>query len=219
MPPSLRFRRNGPPTTLLILISVIIFGATIWYFCLQTPHHRRNDDAPGLGLGPGYGLGPGPGYGLGPGPGYGLGPGPGYGQPGPGYGQPGPGYGLGPGYGQPGPGFPPMFNMPTAIGGSAPITMPSGQLGYLTKEGSRGDESVLPLMGTPLQRNRTKWSYYTVTDQRSTNIKLPVYAQGRDCSASRGCDELMCGDTVTVNGQAYRVKMYEKGSAFSYSPF
>lgn len=58
---------------------------------------------------------------------------------------------------------------------------------------------ILALFGRPLHTNRNKWQYYTMTDKTNT-IRLPVSKGGRSCSAVNGCDEIMNGDNVYVEG-------------------
>jgi hypothetical protein len=70
--------------------------------------------------------------------------------------------------------------------------------------------SITPLMGRPLFTTRDKWQYYTVSDQRN-QIKLPIVKSGRSCTNEHGCDKLMDGDTVLVEGtkNVCRVTLYE----------
>lgn len=82
------------------------------------------------------------------------------------------------------------------------------QVGFLTLTGEQG--SILPLMGRPLFTNRAKWQYYTMSDQRN-QIKLPVVKSGRSCTSEYGCDQIMNGDTVLIEGQksVYQATLYD----------
>lgn len=71
------------------------------------------------------------------------------------------------------------------------------QVGYLT-----GVER-LPLFGRSLRYD--KWYYYTLQG----GIKLPVEYNRRKCSVSPGCDSVSDGDTVLVEGQEFKVNLYE----------
>ena len=82
------------------------------------------------------------------------------------------------------------------------------QMGILTR--LNGEETILPILGRPLFSNRSKWQYYTMSD-KSNSIKLPMSNNGRSCTSEYGCDELMSGDTVYVEGykDAFKVTIYE----------
>ena len=51
-------------------------------------------------------------------------------------------------------------------------------------------------------------------------IKLPMSKNGRSCTSEYGCDELMNGDTVYVEGykDAFKVTIYENSSP-QYIPY
>lgn len=91
------------------------------------------------------------------------------------------------------------------------------QVGILTR--LNGDETILPVMGRPLYSNRSKWQYYTMSDKTNA-IKLPMSKNGRSCTSEYGCDELMNGDTVYVEGykDAFKVTIYENSSP-QYIPY
>ncbi len=94
------------------------------------------------------------------------------------------------------------------------------QVGILTKTVQiQGDEVILAIMGRPLYTNRSKWQYYTMND-KSNAIKLPMSHNGRSCTNEYGCDELMSGDTVYVEGYntAFKVTIYENSQP-RYIPF
>ena len=95
------------------------------------------------------------------------------------------------------------------------------QKGILTKPGGMGgDNLILPLMGRKVQRNRDKWQYYTMSNSGFFNTRLPISSKGKSCMVEYGCDELMNGDTVYVEGynDMFTITIYENGS-FSYNPF
>ncbi len=82
------------------------------------------------------------------------------------------------------------------------------QVGILTR--LHGSETILPLMGRPLQPRRDKWQYYTMTD-KSNSIKLPVSVKGKSCTSEYGCDDIMNGETVYVEGynDAFKATIYD----------
>jgi hypothetical protein len=83
------------------------------------------------------------------------------------------------------------------------------QMGYL----ERGPNKTL-LFGKPCPTQRRKWLYYSVVN----GIKLPVESHRRACTVSPGCDELANGDEVDVDGQPYKVRLYES-DMYEYDPF
>ena len=94
------------------------------------------------------------------------------------------------------------------------------QVGILTRNVQvQGEEVILAVMGRPLYSNRSKWQYYTMND-KSNAIKLPMSHNGRSCTSEYGCDELMSGDTVYVEGynDAFKVTIYENSQP-RYIPF
>ena len=90
---------------------------------------------------------------------------------------------------------------------------PYRQLGILTDGDGR---KILPLMGRERDSARSKWNYYTMTDN---HVKLPVSVKRRSCTAETGCDELHNGDTAYVEGygHVFKATIYEN-DAFEYSP-
>ena len=113
---------------------------------------------------------------------------------------------------------------PRYVRGGVPInieTRGSGvgytQVGLLTR--LRGRETILPLMGRPLYSNRSKWQFYTLSDQNNS-IKLPVSKNGRSCTGQYGCDQLYDADTVYVEGykDAFKATIYENQTP-SYIPY
>lgn len=91
------------------------------------------------------------------------------------------------------------------------------QVGILTRV--NGPETILPLMGRPLFRNRDKWQFYTISE-KSNFIKLPISVKGRSCTNEYGCDNVYSGDTVYVEGynDAFKVTAYDN-SVMQYLPF
>lgn len=91
------------------------------------------------------------------------------------------------------------------------------QVGILTR--NNGGETILPLMGRPLQTNRDKHQFYTMNDKNNM-IKLPISKNGKSCTGEYGCDDLFNGDSVYVEGykDSFNVTMYEN-SGMRYIPF
>ena len=102
------------------------------------------------------------------------------------------------------------------------------QMGILTYErNKRGDDNnslrdnmILPLFGRRVMNGRDKYQYYTMSNTGAVNTKLPIKVRGRHCSGEYGCDELMNGDVVYVDGynESFRATVYEN-SSFSYIPY
>lgn len=110
------------------------------------------------------------------------------------------------------------------IRGGIPINVPTRgfredfkQVGILTRE--MGKETILPVMGRRLYTNNSKWQYYTMTD-KSNSIRLPMSHNGRSCTSEYGCNELMNGDVVYVEGykDAFKVTIYENSQP-RYIPY
>ena len=91
------------------------------------------------------------------------------------------------------------------------------QVGLLKR--MNGPEMLLPLMGRPLFVSRSKWQYYTMSDQNN-QIKLPVSFKSRSCTNEYGCDEISNGDTVYVDGldATFQVTLYDNAT-MRYLPF
>lgn len=91
------------------------------------------------------------------------------------------------------------------------------QIGILTRV--NGGETILPLMGRPLFRNRDKWNFYTINDKNSM-IKLPITFKNKSCTSDQGCDNLYNGDTVYVEGynDIFRVTSYDN-NVMQYIPY
>ena len=93
------------------------------------------------------------------------------------------------------------------------------QVGILTRS-SGNDALILPLMGRITMTGRDKWQYYSISNTGVVNTKLPIIAKKRSCTNEYGCDELMSGDEVYVEGykEEFKVTIYDNGS-FSYIPY
>jgi hypothetical protein len=119
-------------------------------------------------------------------------------------------------------------------GGGLPINMKTrgynqdySQIGILTRERnnrtedtSLRDNMILPLMGRRVMNGRDAYQYYTMSNTGAVNTKLPVKVRGKNCINEYGCNELMNGDTVMVEGynESFRATIYENGS-FGYIPY
>ena len=93
------------------------------------------------------------------------------------------------------------------------------QLGILTPLQGSSKDNILPLMGRPLYIKRSKFNYYTISNQHN-NVKLPITVGGRSALSDIGVDELFNGDSVYVEGnnEAFKVTIYEN-SVQKYLPF
>lgn len=80
------------------------------------------------------------------------------------------------------------------------------QLGVLT---SNDNTKILPLFGRQIWRGASKWHYSTQTD-KLVSVYLPVYKNGRNCSAEYGCDEIYDSDEVEVPqlNETFKVTIY-----------
>lgn len=96
------------------------------------------------------------------------------------------------------------------------IEQPFRQVGILTRSSG---ETILPLMGRSLLANRGKFQFYTMNDKNHM-IKLPISKNGRSCTGEYGCDDLLNGDTVYVEGykDTFAVTIYESNLP-RYIPF
>jgi hypothetical protein len=107
--------------------------------------------------------------------------------------------------------------MPINVSTQGTGTAAYRQVGILTR--ISGPETILPLMGRPLFRNRDKWQFYTISE-KSNFIKLPISVKGRSCTNEYGCDNVYNGDTVYVEGynDAFKVTAYDN-AVMQYLPF
>jgi hypothetical protein len=80
------------------------------------------------------------------------------------------------------------------------------------------DNQILPLMGRRVMNGRDKYQYYTLGGANGST-KLPIRVKGRDCIGEYGCDEIMGGDTVYVQGYGhrYRAEVYDN-ALYRYLP-
>jgi len=98
------------------------------------------------------------------------------------------------------------------------------QIGILTNSNNDKPGStnplILPLMGRQSMVGRDKWQYYTVSNTGFINTKLPIRVQGKSCTSEYGCDSLMNGDIVYVEGydNTFRATIYDSAQ-FSYIPY
>lgn len=122
-------------------------------------------------------------------------------------------------------GAPPLTNRGIPINIETRGTTSSySQIGILTtsnndKTGST-NPLILPLIGRQSMVGRDKWQYYTVSNTGFINTKLPIRVQGKSCTSEYGCDSLMNGDTVYVEGydSTFRATIYDSAQ-FSYIPY
>jgi len=93
------------------------------------------------------------------------------------------------------------------------------QLGILTPLHGKSKDNIIPLMGRPLFTNRSKWQYYSTSNQHN-NVKLPLIYRGKSCTNEYGCDQLNNGDTIYAEGEneSYRVTLYDNAT-IRYLPF
>lgn len=104
---------------------------------------------------------------------------------------------------------PPIVTMPINVRTQGPpINTNYRQVGLLTR--INGKETILPLMGRPLQRNRDKWQFYTMSD-KNNSVKLPISFKKKSCTGEYGCDNIYNGDTVYVEGykDAFQATIYD----------
>ena len=89
-----------------------------------------------------------------------------------------------------------------------PVNVNYRQVGLLTRV--NGKDTMLPLMGRPLQKNRDKWQFYTMSD-KNNSVKLPISFRKKSCTSEYGCDNIYNGDTVYVEGykDAFRATIYD----------
>ena len=87
------------------------------------------------------------------------------------------------------------------------------QLGILTPTSQSTNGNILSLMGRPLFTSRSKFQYYTISNQHN-NVKLPISVNGKSGLDERGVDEIFDGDTVYVEGyeDVFKVTKYDNGT-------
>lgn len=115
---------------------------------------------------------------------------------------------------------------PIVPSGTVPINVATSsintsyrQVGILTPLNESSTDSILPLMGRPLFTKRSKWQYYSISNQHN-NVKLPILVKQRNGLNDNGVDELYSGDTVMVEGmdKPFKVTQYED-STIQYLPY
>ena len=89
------------------------------------------------------------------------------------------------------------------------------QIGILTNS----NNEILPLFGKITSSNRSKWNYYTMNNSYNS-VRLPITYKNKSCTGEYGCDELMNGDKVYVEGynSIFEAKIYEKNT-LNYIPY
>ena len=116
--------------------------------------------------------------------------------------------------------FPPLRRVPINISTNpGAVDASYRQVGILTPYHSKDKNRIIPLMGRPLFVSRNKWQYYTMTD-KTNSIKLPILYKGRSCTNEYGCDELMGGEHIYVEGydEGFKVTKYDNDT-IRYIPF
>ena len=110
------------------------------------------------------------------------------------------------------------INVSTNIG-ATPSNTEYRQMGILTPLNGTNKDNILPLMGRPLFTNRSKWQYYTISNQHN-NVKLPISFKGRSALNDYGVDQIFARDTVYVEGynEPFKVTMYENDT-IKYLPY
>ena len=93
------------------------------------------------------------------------------------------------------------------------------QMGIITPLNGTSKDNILPLMGRPLFTSRSKWQYYTISNQHN-NVKLPISFQGRSALNDNGVDQIYDGDTIYVEGynEPFKVVVYENDT-IKYLPY
>lgn len=92
------------------------------------------------------------------------------------------------------------------------------QIGILTRDS--GGEMILPLMGRRVLNGRDRYQYYTISNSGNLNTKLPIKVRGKSCTGEYGCDSIMSGDIVYVEGykETFQATVYEN-SLLNYIPY
>ena len=118
-----------------------------------------------------------------------------------------------------------IIGLPVAVRPVVPVNVQTRsfspeytQIGILTRD--NGHEMILPLMGRRTMNGRDKYQYYTISNTGSVNTKLPIKVRGKSCTSEYGCDEIMSGDSVYVEGykETFQTTVYEY-SLLSYIPY
>lgn len=61
------------------------------------------------------------------------------------------------------------------------------------------DDKILPLYGRRTAGKSDRWNYYTRTDTYNP-VPLPINFQKRDCMDDVGCQEILSGENIRING-------------------
>ena len=106
------------------------------------------------------------------------------------------------------------FNIPTQRQDSN-----YSQIGMLTKSNSDGENTILPLFGKQTNASRSKWNYYSMSDQNNS-IRLPLSFNGKNGTDEYGIDEISNGDNVYIEGHndTFEVTLY-KNNDFTYNSY
>jgi len=107
-------------------------------------------------------------------------------------------------------------NVPTSIGA---IDVGYRQYGILKPIRGSTKDSILPLMGRPVNTSRQKFQYYTISNQHN-NVKLPIIVRGRSGTTEYGVNELFSGERVLVEGDRtpFEVTIYDN-DGIRYIPY
>ena len=102
------------------------------------------------------------------------------------------------------------INVSTNIGS---VNTTFRQLGILTPTSQTSKDNILALMGRLLFTSRSKFQYYTISNQNN-QVKLPISVKGKSGLDEYGVDELFDGDTVYVEGydDVFKVTKYDDGT-------
>ena len=104
-------------------------------------------------------------------------------------------------------GAPRLVSVPTNVNF---VNVDYRQVGILTPTHGDNKNKILPLFGRPLYSSRSKWQYYSMSNQNHV-VKLPIRVKGKSGTTDYGVDELFSGDHVFVEGynDGFKVTMYE----------
>jgi hypothetical protein len=108
------------------------------------------------------------------------------------------------------------INVSTNIGA---VSTNFSQVGILTPVSQTSKDNILPLMGRPTFTSRSKFQYYSISNQNN-QVKLPINVKGKSGLDENGVDELFDGDTVFIEGyeDVFKVTKYDNGT-MKYLPF
>ena len=123
--------------------------------------------------------------------------------------------------------IPPFRNDGYLVSASVPINVSTNvgavntsfrQLGILTPVSQIIKDNILPLIGRPLFTSRSKFQYYTVSNQNN-QVKLPVSVKGKSGLDEYGVDEVFDGDTIYIEGyeDVFKVTKYDNGTMIYFT--